>query len=132
MAHKEGISLFSREAYPSFYDDPDAHLRACLNTPAEWWFATGDDNKPAQVDKAKACCKRCPLLIRCRNWALSRPVAEVHGVWGGMTQYEREQERQKTKSVNCPRCNRWTRMTRGVLSSHKRLKGFGGEWVWCE
>jgi len=37
---------------------------------------------------AKAVCSRCPVLVQCRVHALA--VREPYGVWGGMTEDERE------------------------------------------
>jgi WhiB family transcriptional regulator, redox-sensing transcriptional regulator len=130
--HTENLSLFSRGAYPSFYDDPDADTRACLGTPHEWWFSNGEVGQSAQIGKAKATCRRCPLLDQCKEWALSRPTSEVHGIWGGMTQYEREQHRLKAAPEKCSRCNRTIRRVDGRMARHKTMTSFGGGWVWCE
>jgi len=40
---------------------------------------------------AKALCRDCPVLQSCRRHALQ--VREPYGVWGGMTEYEREELR---------------------------------------
>jgi WhiB family redox-sensing transcriptional regulator len=40
---------------------------------------------------AKALCRECPVLQNCRRHALQ--VREPYGVWGGMTEYEREELR---------------------------------------
>lgn len=130
--HTENLTLFSRDAYPSFYDDPDAGRRACLGTPHEWWFSSGEVGQSAQIKKAKAVCRRCPLLIRCKTWALSRPTSEVQGIWGGMTQYEREQHRLKASPEKCHRCNRTILRVAGRMARHKTMKSFGGDWTWCE
>ncbi len=37
---------------------------------------------------AKAVCRRCPVLARCRQHALS--VREPYGVWGGLSESERD------------------------------------------
>jgi WhiB family redox-sensing transcriptional regulator len=46
---------------------------------------------------AKAVCARCPIRLRCLDWALT--VGEAYGVWGGMTPQERariDQPRQRS------------------------------------
>jgi len=40
---------------------------------------------------AKALCRDCPVLQNCRRHALQ--VREPYGVWGGMTEFEREELR---------------------------------------
>jgi WhiB family redox-sensing transcriptional regulator len=40
---------------------------------------------------AKALCRDCPVLQNCRRHALQ--VREPYGVWGGMTEHEREELR---------------------------------------
>lgn len=37
---------------------------------------------------AKTVCSTCPVLVRCRSHALA--VREPYGVWGGLTEAERE------------------------------------------
>ena len=39
-------------------------------------------------DHAKAICSACPVLTRCREHALA--VREPYGVWGGLSEDERE------------------------------------------
>src|SRR5436305_10164243 len=42
-----------------------------------------------RADRAKAICKRCPVLEQCRRHALS--AREPYGVWGGLTEEERRE-----------------------------------------
>jgi WhiB family redox-sensing transcriptional regulator len=37
--------------------------------------------------RAKAICRECPVLEKCRDHALA--VGEVYGIWGGMSESER-------------------------------------------
>ena len=46
-------------------------------------------------DAAKAICASCPVMTQCRQHALT--VREPYGVWGGMTEDEREAYYAKTK-----------------------------------
>jgi WhiB family redox-sensing transcriptional regulator len=50
------------------------------------------EHKPerkAREAKAKAICFRCPVRMKCLNWALA--TREPHGVWGGYSEGERKQ-----------------------------------------
>ncbi|MFD4184162.1 WhiB family transcriptional regulator, partial [Rhodococcus sp. NPDC058514] len=38
--------------------------------------------------RAKEMCHQCPVLTQCRSHALS--VSEPYGIWGGMSETERE------------------------------------------
>jgi WhiB family transcriptional regulator, redox-sensing transcriptional regulator len=60
----------------------DAAPRAALDLPcrsgdADLWFAEA----PAELERAKALCARCPIRAECLAGALRR--AEPWGVWGG-------------------------------------------------
>lgn len=35
------------------------------------------------VAEAKAVCRRCPVMLECRDYALAENI--VHGVWGGLS-----------------------------------------------
>jgi len=49
----------------------------CHNGDADLWFA----ETPAELERAKALCARCPIRAECLAGALHR--AEPWGVWGG-------------------------------------------------
>lgn len=57
---------------------------------ADLFFGTTDANK-VRVDQAKALCATCPLKQECLDQALQAPVAEQHGIYGGLTAAERKQ-----------------------------------------
>lgn len=44
--------------------------------------------KAARDEAAKAVCARCPVLEQCRRHSLE--VREPYGVWGGLTEEDRE------------------------------------------
>jgi WhiB family redox-sensing transcriptional regulator len=48
------------------------------------------DVKQRREERAKAACRTCPVLERCRQHALA--VHEPYGIWGGMTARERSAE----------------------------------------
>lgn len=52
------------------------------------WFPVGSSDRYAQqLTEAKAVCARCPVITRCREWALARP--DEAGVWGGLDEDDR-------------------------------------------
>lgn len=70
---------------------PEWHARgACRDEDPGLFFARAGG--AAQVDAAKAVCRRCQVIDECLAWALSTPDrrgVEPHGVWGGTTPEER-------------------------------------------
>lgn len=76
-------------AYPAFLDDPDAHLRACRDVDTDVFYPAAGANDVVRL--AKRICEGCRLRVRCKTWALSRPVDEVYGIWGGMSRKQRAQ-----------------------------------------
>lgn len=59
----------------------------CAETDPDQFFSDDD----AGDEAAKAICAQCPVLVECRHYALERD--ERHGVWGGMTEDERDRLR---------------------------------------
>ncbi|WP_459549704.1 WhiB family transcriptional regulator [Nocardia sp. X0981] len=49
--------------------------------------------RAARVRRAKEICGSCPVLDRCRSYALA--VGEPYGVWGGMSEDERRTHAQR-------------------------------------
>lgn len=49
----------------------------------------------AQTRAAKQVCAACPVLDACREFALHN---QVHGIWGGMTEAERDRARRGPES----------------------------------
>ncbi|WP_308208115.1 WhiB family transcriptional regulator [Mycolicibacterium neworleansense] len=64
----------------------------CRDHPAEVFFPEEARGRPLRrrEDAAKAICRACPVLERCRAHALSAP--EAYGIWGAMTARERAVE----------------------------------------
>jgi WhiB family redox-sensing transcriptional regulator len=46
-----------------------------------------------QIAEAKALCARCPMLEKCRDWAVTS--GEPEGIWGGTTPQERRRLRRQ-------------------------------------
>ena len=61
---------------------------ACRTEEPELFFPVGSRG-PALVQQAlaKSVCRRCPVMIQCRTWALA--TGQAAGVWGGMSEGER-------------------------------------------
>jgi WhiB family redox-sensing transcriptional regulator len=65
---------------------------ACRGEDPGTFFHPEGERGPARAAReaaAKAICATCPVLDRCAEHALK--VREPYGVWGGMTEDEREQ-----------------------------------------
>ncbi len=62
---------------------------ACLTSDPDLFFPIGPAG-PAlqQIERAKAICARCPVRCECLQLALA--THQVHGVWGGTSEKERQ------------------------------------------
>jgi WhiB family redox-sensing transcriptional regulator len=67
-------------------------LAACLDCDPDLFFPIAPSG-PAlqQIAQAKAICARCPVRRECLQYALA--THQVHGVWGGTSEEERQQLR---------------------------------------
>lgn len=72
----------------------------CRTVSPELFFHPEGERGPARRrrdERAKALCQQCPVIEQCRAHALA--AREPYGVWGGMTEEEREAVyRQRTRS----------------------------------
>ena len=84
-------------------DDPDGLLNsrsrggqrkdwrdqaACLSEDPELFFPTGNAGPAiAQIEEAKAVCRRCAVIEACLTYALQ--TGQDVGVWGGLSEEER-------------------------------------------
>ena len=50
--------------------------------------------------EAKRICRRCPVRVDCLEAALERGVKHQYGVWGGMSEQEREAELRRRKAAS--------------------------------
>ncbi len=67
------------------------YLGLCRTVSPEVFFHPEGERGPARRrrdERAKQVCRQCPVLERCREHALQ--VREPYGVWGAMTESERE------------------------------------------
>jgi WhiB family transcriptional regulator, redox-sensing transcriptional regulator len=64
-------------------------LGRCRRSAPEIFFPedAGRSGLRAREEQAKQICRRCPVLVRCREHALA--AGETHGVWGAMSARER-------------------------------------------
>jgi WhiB family redox-sensing transcriptional regulator len=64
---------------------------ACRGVSPEVFFHPEGERGPRRRNRdaqAKAVCSACPVMLECRSHALE--VREPYGVWGGLTEAERE------------------------------------------
>jgi len=64
---------------------------SCRRENPDVFFHPDRERGPSRRNRdsaAKAVCRRCPVLAICREHALQ--VHEPYGVWGGLTEHERE------------------------------------------
>ena len=64
----------------------------CRTTNPDIFFHPEGERGPSRhrrEARAKAICEQCPVLRECREHALA--VHEPYGVWGGMTEEERDE-----------------------------------------
>lgn len=65
----------------------------CRTTdPEEFFHPEGERGSARRLrdERAKRVCERCPVILECREHALA--AREPYGVWGGLSEDEREQE----------------------------------------
>jgi len=63
----------------------------CRELPTEMFFHPEGERGPRRRNRemaAKAACNTCPVLAQCRAHALA--VREPYGIWGGLSEEERE------------------------------------------
>ena len=64
------------------------HEAACRDKDPDIFFPDGSaSSAPIEVAMAKAVCRNCPVMRRCRDWAIETEQAD--GIWGAMTARER-------------------------------------------
>ena len=62
----------------------------CTEDTAERFFV----DKTGNPEPAKNMCRTCPVIQRCAEYALNHPTY-VYGIWGGLTEEERDVLRKK-------------------------------------
>jgi WhiB family redox-sensing transcriptional regulator len=70
--------------------------------------------EPLDVDTARAYCARCPVVVRCRDYAVGRSDSDDDdAVWGGTTRDERRALRDTGSRPTCPGCGSTERLSDG-------------------
>ncbi|MGH3437914.1 MAG: WhiB family transcriptional regulator [Sciscionella sp.] len=65
---------------------------SCRGMNSEFFFHSDAERGRARdfrEARAKAICRTCPVLVRCREHALN--VQEAYGIWGGLGENERRE-----------------------------------------
>lgn len=65
---------------------------ACRGMDSTFFFHPEGERGPARTNreaKAKGICRTCPVVEQCRRHALA--VQEPYGVWGGLSESERDE-----------------------------------------
>lgn len=68
---------------------------ACRSVDPETFFPISEKPDNPQVIRARAVCARCPVVLRCAEWALSTAMPD--GIFGGITGPERRRIRTAAK-----------------------------------
>ena len=94
-ARKPAIPDYGREKHVDWRDDS-----ACLDEDPDLFFPIGTTGPAlAQIEEAKAVCRRCPVIAVCRQWALD--TRQEFGVWGGLSEDELRSIRRRGQAARC-------------------------------
>jgi WhiB family redox-sensing transcriptional regulator len=82
----------------------------CSDVDPELWFPARDT--PNSNDAAaKRICAACPVRDECLQYALTVPLEEDFGIWGGTTEAERQAMQPERHGFRPPRCRNGHRRT---------------------
>jgi WhiB family transcriptional regulator, redox-sensing transcriptional regulator len=97
---RDGASKTSAEGAPVDWRD----RAACRSEDPELFFPIGTtDIAVAQLQKAKAVCRTCPVKQPCLDWALhSEPIGQIAGVCAGLSEDERRALRREAARASQP------------------------------
>lgn len=96
--HTRGASGFGRHVVgPSDRGDDWRDFAACRDHEPELWFPVGEPKPGGKntvaTEIALGICFDCPVLLQCREYAISSK--QDHGVWGGMDEAQLHQTQRK-------------------------------------
>ena len=75
--------------------EDEAACKTTKEVPSGWFYPEkGWTHLHPYVKAALAVCKECPVQLKCLEYAL---VKEPYGIWGGMTEQQREAYRRHNK-----------------------------------
>ncbi len=62
---------------------------SCATVGGDYWFPELEVGQPNQAEAriAKSICAACPHKVECAEWGIYN---EAHGVWGGLTNRDRQ------------------------------------------
>ena len=81
---------------PREYESP-----LCAQSGGDFWFPETGQGTTAETVCARSICNQCSHKVECAEWGLRK---ERHGIWGGLTSYDRKIIRKELKiSLNEPR-----------------------------
>jgi len=74
---------------------------ACTSHHPELFFPIGTAGPAlAQLERARQICRSCPVRLACLEWAID--VGADHGIWGGLSEQERQSLRRRRRSGRHP------------------------------
>ncbi|MEU6406832.1 WhiB family transcriptional regulator [Streptomyces sp. NPDC046985] len=74
---------------------------ACVGEDPDIFFPLADSVAPgAETALARSICRRCPVLLACRTWAIER--GEDEGIWGATTAAQRRAIRRAAAERGSP------------------------------
>lgn len=77
---------YQADAYPHWLHET-TETPACRGVDVETFFP---EHRHTIADVARTHCAVCPLKAKCLKWALEQPPTDLHGIWGGTSQKQRE------------------------------------------
>ena len=70
---------------------------ACTSHHPELFFPIGNSGPAlAQLERAREICRSCPVRLACLEWAIV--VGADDGIWGGLSEQERQSLRRRQRS----------------------------------
>jgi WhiB family redox-sensing transcriptional regulator len=81
-----------REPHPYDQNPNWQKQGACHGQPTTLWFPKRGTSRK-KIQEAKTFCNNCPIQTKCLEYALHHH--DLHGIWGGLTEQERQRIRTK-------------------------------------
>lgn len=97
---------------------------ACREVSTEQFFHPQGERGSSRRNRAaqaKAICSTCPVIAQCRRHALA--VREPYGVWGGLTEEERDAVYQRSKKTAAQTTPTVSPLTNPAASTRRSLAG---------
>ena len=68
----------------------------CRGEDPDLFFPVGSTGPAlAQIERAKAVCRRCPVVRECLRWVMAN--GPNYGIWGGLSEDERQRLRSRSE-----------------------------------